>query len=83
MRSWPRPRLTIGVSCGSGTKVVRAGMTDETAGAGRRAWPLEAGGPWPRLTGQFPMRTLPSPRRSVDVRSVGSGTVHRLHQWRE
>ena len=35
------------------------------------------------LTGRFPIRTLPGPRRSVEVRSVSSGTVHRLRQRRE
>ena len=41
----PRPRLTVAVSYCSGTNLVRTGMPDETAGAGRPAWPLEAGGP--------------------------------------
>jgi hypothetical protein len=56
MRSWPRPRLTIGVSCGSGTKVVRAGLTmrrRELGGAHGRSKPAGHG---LGLTGRFPMR---------------------------
>jgi putative ABC transport system substrate-binding protein len=41
MRPWPRPRLTIEVSCCSGTKVVRTGMTDEAAGVD---WGARRGG---------------------------------------